>query len=100
MKIKHNEYEEALIVEEILSFHQEKRTALKIVRTGIAMVAVQLSLLGMMGISPATRAEMVRHWGAPLLALNLVFFLLSVCCVVYPLIRIHRLDQKISKFEQ
>ena len=100
MKRKHNEYEDALIVEEILSFHQEKRTALKSVRTGIAMLAVQVSFMGLMVILPAFRADMASHWIVPLVAVNLLFFLLSACCVVYPLIRIRRLDQKISKFEQ
>lgn len=95
MKRKNNEYEDALTVDEILSLHQEKRTALKSVRIGIAMVAIQASLLGVMVVSTSSPAHMASHWVVPLLAINVLFFLLSACCIAYPLIRIHRLDQKI-----
>jgi len=70
------------------------------VRTGIAMVAVQVSLLGLMVILFKSRADRASHWVVALVAVNLLFFFLSASCVVYPLIRIHRLDQKLSKIEQ
>ncbi len=100
MKAKHNEYEDSLIVGEIQTFLQEKRTALKSVRTGIAMVVGQGSLLGLMVVFFQSHADMANHWVVPLLAVNLLFFFVSAYCIVYPLMRIHRLDQKISRFEQ
>ena len=100
MKRNYNGYEDSIIVAEIETLHHEKRTALKFVRTGIAMITVQVSLLGLMAIPILPHAYLVKHWIVPLSAVNLIFFLLSAYCVVYPLIRIHRLDQKISKFKQ
>ena len=100
MKRKYNEYEDSIIVAEIQTLHHEKRTALRFVRTGIAMITVQVSLLGLMAIPLRPRADSVQHWIVPLLAVNLIFFLVSAYWVVSPLIRIHCLDQKILKFKQ
>lgn len=100
MKKKHAEDEEALIVEEILSFHQEKRNALKTIRIGIAMVAAQLSLLSVLMTTTAYPAYIQsRHWVIPFVALNALFFGLTLATIVVPLIRIRRLDQNIMKFK-
>ena len=100
MKRNYNENEDSIIVAEIQTLHHEKRTALRFVRTCIAMITIQVSLLGLMAFHLSPHADLVLHRIVPLTAVNLIFFLLSAYCVVYPLIRIHRLDQKISKFKQ
>jgi hypothetical protein len=100
MKRKYNENDDSIIVAEIQTLHHEKRTALKFVRTGIAMITIQVSLLGLMAIPLSSHADSVQYRIVPLSAVNLIFFLLSAYCVVYPLIHIHCLDQKISKFKQ
>ncbi len=100
MKREPNNDEETLKVEEILTFHQEKRTALKSVRMGIAMVVVQASLFALMEVPLVLQSSMASHRLFLLLAVNLLFFLLSLGCIVFALIRIHRLDRKISTFEQ
>ena len=58
---KHNKKRLRGLLEEIRSYHQEKRTALNSVRIRIAMVTVQLSLLGLMAIARATRNDMASH---------------------------------------
>jgi hypothetical protein len=47
MKTEHSDDENTLALEGILSFHQEKRTALRAIRIGISMIAGQATLLGL-----------------------------------------------------
>jgi hypothetical protein len=46
MNNKYSEDEDALIVEEMQAFLQEKRTALKTIRIGIGVIVAQISLIG------------------------------------------------------
>jgi hypothetical protein len=101
MKAEHREDENTLIMGGILSFHQEKRTALRAIRIGISMAAAQVSLLGLMKVSSAFYIYIrTRHWTVPFVMLNSVFFGLTVFFLIVSLIRIHRLDRKISEFKQ
>ena len=85
----------------MLSFHQEKRTALKTLRIGIGLVAAQASLVGLL-FATSTYSVYIRsrHWETPLVALNLLFFCLAAVCIVLPVIRIYRLDYNIMEFKQ
>ena len=101
MKTEHGEDEASLIVEVILSLHQEKRTALKAIRVGITMVAAQASLLGMMITTSAYHTYIqARHWTMPFTAFNMLFSVMALGLIVEPLVRIHRLNRKIMEFEK
>ena len=101
MKTQHNEDEDTLLTEQILSFHQEKRTSLRLIRIGLSMVAAQASLLGVMFATSAYDAYIrTRHWMVPFLVLNLLFFATGAGLIVQSMIHIHRLDHKIWLFKQ
>jgi hypothetical protein len=101
MNREHHDNENTLLVEEILSFHQEKRTALKTLRIGIGLVAAQASLAGLLFATSAYSVYIrARHWEAPLVILNLLIFCLAAACILIPVIRIYRLDHNILEFKQ
>jgi hypothetical protein len=101
MNKNYREDEDALIVEEIQSFLQEKRTALKAIRIGIAGILAQISAVGF--LATAFRDHdliQAMHWMDILLVLGVILVSTTIYLVVYPLIRIHRLNRKILKFKQ
>lgn len=101
MEKKYGEDEDALIVEEIQSFFQEKRTALKAVRMGIAVILVLISAVGFLVTSFRNHALLqAMHWVDILIVLGVILLGTASYLFVYPLIRIHRLNQKILEFKQ
>jgi membrane protein YdbS with pleckstrin-like domain len=101
MEKKYREDEDALIVEEIQSFLQEKRTALKAIRMGIAVILVQISAVGFLATAFRNHAYMqAMHWVDILVVLGVILLGTAIYLFVYPLIRIHRLNHKILEFKQ
>ena len=101
MKKNYREDEDALIVEEIQSFLQEKRTALKAIRMGIAVILVQISAVGFLVTAFRHHAYMqAMHWVDILVVLGVILLGTAIYLFVYPLIRIHRLNHKILEFKQ
>jgi hypothetical protein len=85
---------EAVLIEEMLSLLQEKRTGLKTIRAGIAVLLAQLSLAGFLAARARSRlaALPVIHGILLLSALNLILFAVALFLVVRPFIRIRRVD--------
>jgi hypothetical protein len=101
MEKKYGEDEDALIVEEIQSFFQEKRTALKAVRMGIAVILAQISAVGLLVTSFRNHAlPQAMHWVDILIVFGVILLGTAIYLFVYPLIRIHRLNRKILEFKQ
>ena len=101
MNKDYREDEDALIVEEIQSFLQEKRTALKAIRMGIAVILAQISAVGFLVTAFRNHALIqAMHWMDILVVLGAILLGTTTYLVVYPLIRIHRLNRKILKFKQ
>lgn len=101
MNNKYSEDEDALIVEEIQSFLQEKRTALKTIRIGIAVIVAQISLIGFLIATFRSHAIIqARDWMGMLAALGVILLGVVIYLFIIPIIRIRRLDQKILKFKQ
>jgi hypothetical protein len=95
------EDEDALIVAEIQSFLQEKRTALKAIRIGIAVILAQISAIGLLATAFRDHALIQEmHWMDILLVLGVILVSTTIYLVVYPLIRIQRINRKILKFKQ
>jgi hypothetical protein len=100
MKKNCREEEDALMVEEIQSLHQEKRTALRIIRIGIGVFMAQVAAAGY-----ALRA--FRHhdfaqsvYLTDILGVICIFILIiTIGLMVGSLIRIRSLDRKILKFK-
>ncbi len=101
MKSNYREDEDALMVEEIQSFLQEKRTALKAIRMGIAVILVQISAVGFLIAAFRRHAFMqAMNWVDILVVLGVILLGTAIYLFVYPLIRIHRLNRKILEFKQ
>lgn len=95
------EDEDTLIVEEIQSFLQEKRTALKSIRMGIAVILVQISAVGFLVTAFRNHAFIQAMYRMDILVvLGAILLGTAIYLFVYPLIRIHRLNRKILEFKQ
>ena len=101
MKRNYREDEDTLMVEEIQSFLQEKRTALKAIRIGKAVILVEISAVGFLATVFRNHALIqAMHWVDILVVLAVIFLGTAIYLFVYPLIRIHRLNHKILEFKQ
>lgn len=101
MNKNYREDENALIIEEIQSSLQEKRTALKAIRLGIAVILAQISAVGFLVTAFRNHAFVqVMHRTDILVVLGAIFMGTAIYLFVYPLIRIHRLNRRILEFKQ
>jgi membrane protein YdbS with pleckstrin-like domain len=101
VKRNYREDEDTLIIEEIQSFLQEKRTALKAIRIGIAVILVEISAVGFLATVFRNHALIqAMHWVDILVVLAVIFLGTAIYLFVYPLIRIYRLHHKILEFKQ
>jgi hypothetical protein len=101
MNRKFTEDVDTLIVEEIQSFLQEKRTDLKIIRIGIAVILAQISAAGYMAAAYRHNAFIqAMNWMDILVVLGVILPGTATYLVVGPLIRIHRLNRKIEEFKR
>jgi uncharacterized membrane protein YidH (DUF202 family) len=72
----------------------EKRTALSMLRTGIAVFAFPLTVLSVLiATSKSYQVHDVMHWLVPLLVLNLGLVVLGIYLVTLAVMRIHRYDR-------
>jgi hypothetical protein len=93
--------EDALIVEEIQSLHQEKRTALKVIRIGIAVVLAQIAAAGYIFSAFRHHAFFQAKGGMDILAaLGVALLGIAITLVFGALLHIRRLDRKIATFNR
>lgn len=101
MNRNYREDENALIIEEIQSSLQEKRTALKAIRLGIAVILAQISAVGFLVTAFRNHAFVqVMYRTDILVVLGAIFMGTAIYLFAYPLIRIHRLNRRILEFKQ
>jgi hypothetical protein len=89
---------DSLIVGELLAFHQEKRTALAMIRIGIASLIAQLSVLSLL-IATSKYYEWMEvvHLVIPFVLLNLFVFGIAGYLIVRSILTIHKVDRRIIK---
>jgi uncharacterized membrane protein len=101
MQEKYNDEESNLIVEEILYFLQEKRTALRMIRIGISAIIAQISVLGfLIATSKYYEWMEVMHLWIPFALLNLIVLGIAVYFIFGSLVRIHQLDRQILRYHE
>jgi len=101
MEKKYSDDESNLMVEEILFFLQEKRTALRMVRIGISAVIAQISILGfLIAASKYYEWMQVMHLWIPFTLLNLLVLGTAAYLIFGSLIRIHKLDRRILRYKE
>jgi hypothetical protein len=101
MKEKFGEDEDALLIEELQSLLQEKRTALKVIRIGIALFMAQIGATGYLltAFGRHTFAQAVYSMDF-LAVLGMIILAVAIYLVVGPIFRIRRLDQEIMKIKR
>ena len=90
-----------LVVQEMQLLLAEKRTALSTLRTGIAIFAFPLSILGLLiATSKSYEVREVLHWLVPLILLNLGLIGLAVYLIMHALQRLKHYNRLIEKQKQ
>ena len=89
-----------VVMDEIQLILAEKRTSLSVMRTGIAILALPLSVMSVLiATSRLYDALSVLHFLIPLGILNLALVGLSVNLIIRSIIRIHFYDKLLYKIK-
>jgi uncharacterized membrane protein YidH (DUF202 family) len=89
-----------VVMDEIQLILAEKRTSLSVMRTGIAILALPLSVMSVLiATSRLYDALSVLHFLIPLGILNLALVGLSVYLIIRSIIRIHFYDKLLYKIK-
>ena len=100
MDTKKSEFD-PIIINEAQLILAEKRTSLAATRTGIAVIALPLSLVGLLiATSRFYDALHVLHWLIPLMILNLVLLCLGAYLIIRSLVRIHHYDRMMKEIKR
>jgi uncharacterized membrane protein YidH (DUF202 family) len=90
-----------LVIDELLALLQEKRTALAMIRIGIAALLAQLGILSFLIATSKYYVWMeVLHLMIPFTVLNLLILALALYFIFKSFIQIHRLDRQISRYKK
>ena len=90
-----------LVTDELLVFLQEKRTALAMIRIGIATVLAQLGILSFLIATSKYYAWMeVLHLLIPFTVMNLLLLAVSTYFIFESFIHILRLDRQILRYKK
>ena len=96
MRYKYSEEKYNLIVDELLTIHQQKRTVLAMIRIGIATLIAQISILSfMIATSKYYQWMEIMHLVIPFILLNLVVFGIACYLIFQSIFKIHQLDRRI-----
>ena len=91
----------AIIINEVQLILAEKRTSLSIMRTGIAVLALPLSVLSVLiATSKYYDVFHVMHLLLPLMFLNFLLLILGVYLIVRSIVRMRRYDHLIRTLKQ
>lgn len=101
MPDRHSVERENLIVDELLALHQEKRTAIAMIRIGIATLVAQLTILSFLIVTSKYYQWMeVMHLVIPFILLNLIVFAIALYLIFRPIFKIHQLDRRITRQDE
>lgn len=91
---------DAILINEAQLVLAEKRTSLAAIRTGIALVALPLSILGLL-IATSEYYDVVHvlHFMLPLVALNLGLIAVGVYLIVRAIVHIRRDDRLLKRLK-
>lgn len=91
---------DSTLMDEVQLILAEKRTSLSVMRTGIAILALPLSVMSVLiATSRFYDVLSVLHFLIPLGILNLALVALSVYLIIRSIIRIHFYDQLLYKIK-
>ena len=100
MKEDNREKLDALILDELLVFQQDKKTALEMIRIGIRIIIAQIFGLGfLIATSKFYNLLEIMHLIVPFILLNVLLFILAAYLISVSLIRLNRLEIKIRRYQ-
>ncbi len=92
---------EGIIINEVQLLLAEKRTSLAAMRTGIAVFALPLSVLGFLVATSRYYVPMhVLQWLVPLLVISTAMVFLGSYLIIKSIVRIHRYDRLIKEIKR
>lgn len=101
MSKSHITEEDTLLIEELQFLLQEKRTALKIVRTGAAVFMAEIAAAGYLISAIKRHAFLGSAFSHPaMILLGAAISVIAIGLMICPAVRIRLLDRKILKFKQ
>jgi uncharacterized membrane protein YidH (DUF202 family) len=90
-----------LVIQELQLLLAEKRTALSMLRTGIAIFAFPLSVLSVLiATSKSYELHEVMHWLLPVIGINLGLVALASYLIVHGLRRLRHYNRLIDKYKR
>jgi hypothetical protein len=99
MEDKYSVKKEDLILDILLTLHQEKRTALVMIRIGIATFIAQIAILGfLIATSKFYQWVEVMHLVIPFILLNLIVFGIASYLIFRSILKINQLDRRILRY--
>ncbi len=92
---------QAIIINEVQLLLAEKRTSLAVMRTGITVFVLPMSVLSLLVVtSRYYDLSRVMHFFLPLLLINIALLVLGGYLIVRSSIRLHHQDRLISELKQ
>ena len=92
---------EAIIINEVQLLLAEKRTSLAAMRTGIAVFALPLSVLGFLVATSRYYVPMhVIQWLIPLLVISAAMVILGSYLIIKSIVKIHHYDMVIKEIKR
>jgi uncharacterized membrane protein YidH (DUF202 family) len=90
-----------LLMNELQLLFAEKRTSLSVLRTGIAVFVLPLSVMSVLiATSEYYSLNKVLHLFVPVVILNSLLVILGIYLIVRALLRIYRVDQHINEIKK
>ena len=99
MADKYDVEKSSLVLDELLTLHQEKRTALAMIGIGIATLIAQISILSfLIATSKYYQWMEVVHLVIPFILLNLIVFGIAGYLIFRSIIKMHQLDRRMIRY--
>jgi hypothetical protein len=91
---------DAIIINEAQLILAEKRTSLSVLRTGITVLVLPLSVISVL-IATSKYYDILHvfHFVVPLMALNIALIILGAYLIIRATIRLHRYDKMIKQIK-
>lgn len=99
MEDKYTEEKDNLILDQLLTFHHDKRNSLSIIRIGITTLIAQISILSFLIVTSGYYKWVeVVHLMIPFVILNLIVFGIAMYLIIRAITKIHRLDHQLNRY--
>ncbi|MDA7865244.1 hypothetical protein N9A70_00540 [Akkermansiaceae bacterium] len=79
----------------------EKRTSLSLLRTGVGILILPLSVLGLLiATTKSSQSGSVIHLLVPILAISAFLAILAIALIIHALVQLHRYDRMLRQLKE